>query len=94
MARHDPVITRFSSAAWALLAVEAEKIHLIAAGAVMFDNYVSSLDAEMVGLELAIGAILKFSRGYDDVVPHDTQTNLNASEFQQSYNHLWSVSIT
>jgi len=86
--------TRLSSAAWALLAVEAEKIHLIAAGAVMFDNYVSSLDAEMVGLELAIGAILKFSRGYDDVVPHDTQTNLNASEFQQSYNHLWSVSIT
>ena len=72
-----------SSAAWALLAfLPGGHINLIAAGAVLFDNFASSMDAELAGLELAIGALLKFSRGYGDVVPHNAQTTLNESEFQ------------
>ena len=82
-----------SSCSWALLAFTAESIHLIAAGAVLFDTYVSSLDAELAGLELAIGALLKLSRGYEDVVPHGTGTTLNESEFQSKYHHLWSISL-
>ena len=66
----------------------------MAAGAVMFDKYVSSLEAELAGLELAIGALLKISRGYADVVPHHADTDLNAIEFLESHHHLWSFSCT
>ena len=59
----------------------------------MFDSYVSSLEAELVGMELAIGALLKVSRGYADIVPHSTQHTLNEFEFQAVYHHLWSVSL-
>ena len=82
-----------SSAAWALLAFSPNQINLIAGGAVMFDTYVSSMEAELAGLELAAGALLKLSRGYRDVVPHSIQTTLDISEFELSYRHLWSVSL-
>ena len=42
-------------------------------------------------LELAIGALLKLSRGYNDVVPHDTDVILNDCEFMESYHHLWQI---
>ena len=34
----------------------------------------------MAGLELAIGALLKLSRGYEAEVPHGAQAALNKSE--------------
>ena len=71
-----------------------QQLHLVAAGAVMFDKYVSSLEAELAGLELAIGALLKISRGYADVVPHYADTDLNAIKFLESHHHLWSFSCT
>jgi hypothetical protein len=85
--------TNSSSAAWALLAVHPTQLVIIAAGAVLLERYVSSMEAELAGLELAIGALLKLSRGYEDIVPHDIQTNLDSSEFQSSYHHLWSISV-
>ena len=33
------------------------------------DTYLSSIDAEVAGLELALGALLKLSRGHEDLVP-------------------------
>ena len=51
------------------------------------------MEAELAGLELAMGALLKLSRGYEDVVPHSIQTTLDISEFELSYRHLWNVSI-
>ena len=83
--------TQSSSAAWGLFAVSANQLHLVAAGAVMFSSFVSSMDAELAALELATGALLKLSRGYGDVVPHDTDLTLSESEFHESYHHLWSI---
>ena len=80
-----------SSAAWALFAVSAHQMHLVAAGAVMFSSFASSMDAELAALELAAGALLKLSRGYGDVVPHDTDLILSEPEFLEAYHHLWSI---
>ena len=55
--------------------------------------YVSSLEAVLAGLELAIGALLKFSRKYRDMVPHSTQHTLNESELESLYHHSWSFSL-
>ena len=44
-----------------LFAVSAHHFHLVAAGAVMFSGFASSMDAELVALELATGALLKLS---------------------------------
>lgn len=77
----------------ALLALHPTQLVIIAAGAVLLERYGSSMVAELAGLELAIGALLKLSRGYEDVVPHDIHTNLDLSEFQLSYHHLWSISV-
>ena len=83
--------TQSSSAAWALLAFDHGKASLVAAGAVLFERYASSLDAELMGLELALGSLLKLSRGYSDLVPHSTQTILDASEFHEAHHHLWTI---
>ena len=53
-------------------------------GAVCIDHYSSSLDAELLGLELALGALLEISRGYADVVPHSAQTTLREYEYQEA----------
>ena len=66
-------------------------MHLVAAGAVMFSSFASSMDAELAALELAAGALLKLSRGYGDVVPHDTDLTLSEPEFFETYHHLWSI---
>ncbi len=84
--------TQSSSASWGLFAVTADHFHLVAAGAAMCNGFVSSMDAELVALELATGALLKLSRGYRDVVPHATDTTLSESEFLESYHHVWNIS--
>ena len=81
-----------SSASWAVLSIAGGQCDLVAAGAVCIDHFASSLDAELVGLELALGALLKISRGYADVVPHIAQLTLDESEFQEVNHHLWSIS--
>ena len=48
----------------------------------------SSLDAEMVGLELAIGALLRISRGYVDVESHQVHAMLPKSTFLEKFGHL------
>jgi len=49
------------------------------------------MNAELVALELATGALLKLSRGYRDVVPHKTDFILNELECHDSYHHLRSI---
>jgi len=66
-------------------------MHLFAAGAVMFSSFASSVDSELAPLELATGALLKLSRGYGDVVPHDTDLTWREPDFLQTYHHLWSI---
>ena len=83
--------TKISAASWALLAADRNKINLVAAGAIYLDSYATSLEAELVGLELAIGALLKASRGYESIVPHSTESRLNAVEFLETNYHLLDI---
>jgi len=76
------------------VAAGMQQLPLVAAGAIMLDKYVSSLEAELAGLEMAIGALLEISRGYADVVPHYAGTDLNAIGFLESHYHLLSFSCT
>ena len=68
------------AASWAVLAFTDNGISFVAGGAVKFPAEVSSLDAEFTGLELAIGALLKYNRGYHNLAPHSADTILDASE--------------
>ena len=52
---------------------------------------VSSLDAELTGLELAAGALIRYSRGYVDLVPHGVDAVLDASELLNSNGHWLAV---
>ena len=81
-----------SSASWAVLSATAGHYELVAAGAVCIENYASSLDAELVGLELALSAVLKISRGYADVVPHRAHKALDESEFKGVHHHFLGIS--
>ena len=60
---------------------------IVGGGGILFPAEVSSLDAELTGLELAIGAFLKLSRGYDDLAPHSADFTLHASELLESNGH-------
>ena len=62
----------------------------MSAGAFKFPHEVSSLEAEMTGFELALAALLKLSRGYVNIVPHEAEESLRASEFLSSIDHLLS----
>ena len=64
---------------------------MIAGGAVKIPPDVSSLDAEFTGFELAFGALLKYSRGYVDMVPHGVEAVLDASELLSSNGHWLAV---
>ena len=57
----------------------------------MFPDVVTSLDAELTGLELAVGALLKYSRGYTSLVPHGTNLTMHASELPESNGHWVAV---
>ena len=78
---------RKCSASWAVLAFTSTQISFVAGGAVLFPEVVTSLDAELTGLELAIGALLKYSRGYTNLVPHGTNLIMHASELLTSSGH-------
>eukprot|EP00973_Karenia_brevis_P054263 7539100-Karenia_brevis.AAC.1 len=73
-----------ASAAWAVLAVSTSTISLQAAGATLLDDITESMDAEFTALELAIGALLKISRGYDDVAPHRVDVIITEPQFLNS----------
>ena len=60
----------------------------LAGGAMKLGVEASSLDAEMVGLELAIGALLRISRGYVDVESHQVDAMLPKSTFLEKFGHL------
>jgi len=77
-----------------LVATGMQQLHLEATGATMFHKYVSSLEAELAGLEMAIGALLEISRGYADMVPHYADTDLNTIGLLESHHHLCSFSCT
>ena len=59
-----------------------------AGGAIKFPTDVSSLDAEFASLELAVGAFLKYSRGYADLVTCGSYVILDASDLLKS-NGRW-----
>lgn len=80
--------TQSSSASWAVLAIIDGNIKLVAAGAIKFVTQVTSTDAEMTGLELGLAALLKISRGYVNVVPHDAEFIADASELLKTI-HPW-----
>ena len=69
-----------SAAAWAILACQGSTISLVAAGALRFPNYVDSIVAEFTGAELALGALLRLSRGYPDIVPHAADSHQEIGE--------------
>ena len=64
---------------------------MIAGGAMKIPLEVSSLDAELTGLELAVAALFKYSRGYVDLVPHGVDAVLDASELLNSNGHWLAV---
>ena len=76
------------AASWAILAFTDDSISLVAGGAIKFPADVSSLNAELTGLELAIGALLKYNRGYLNLAPHSADIILDASELLKS-NGQW-----
>ena len=80
--------TRVSSASWAVLAFQAHEISLVAAGALLFDEFVGSLVAETMGFELALAALLNLSRGELDLVPHRVEVSHNLTEFLMINGHL------
>ena len=57
----------------------------------MFPDVVTSLDAELTGLQLAVGALLKYSRGYTNLVPPGTSLIMHASELLESNGHWVAV---
>ena len=83
-----PSSTRASSASWAVLAFQPQEISLVAAGALLFDDFANSLDAEMLGFELALAALLNLSRGRVDLVPHKVDVSFELAEFLTINGHL------
>ena len=79
------------AASWAILSFRSQGISFVAGGAIKFPTDVSSLDAELTGLELAVGALLKYSRGYNDLVPHGAAEILDASELLKSNCHWLAI---
>eukprot|EP00973_Karenia_brevis_P065387 9084778-Karenia_brevis.AAC.1 len=53
----SPASRQNSSASWAVLSVNGKQVSLVAAGAQLFQQRVSSQEAETTGLELAIAAM-------------------------------------
>jgi len=80
--------TQSSSASWAVLAIIGGQVKLVAAGAIRFLAQVTSTDAEMTGFELGLGALLKISRGYINVVPHEAEFIVDVSELLETI-HPW-----
>ena len=76
-----------SAASWCVLAFHHGSISIVGGGGVFLPSGTSSLDAELAGLELAIGALLKCSRGYTDIAPHGANVILQSSEFLESNGH-------
>ena len=64
------------------------RLELVAARARSSDTYVSSQMAETTGLELAMAALVKHSRGYPDLVPHEVDTRIEVVEFLSIHGHL------
>ena len=89
----EPLLLRYRihrascAASWAILAFRNQAISFVAGGAIKLPTDVSSLDAELTGLELAVGALLKYSRGYTNLVPHGSAEILDASELLKSNRH-------
>ena len=79
--------TSKSSASWCIVAFTRDTLSLAAAGGVCLPPGTTSLDAELTGLELAIGALLKCSRGYSDLQQHSADLIINASELLESNGH-------
>ena len=76
--------TQSSSAAWAIVSFDGASLVLVAAGAMLFEEHVSSQTAETVAMELGLAALLKLSRGYSNIIPHEVQTIIDVFEFVAS----------
>ena len=57
---------------------------VVSVGAAMLAEYTDSATAEFSGVELALGALLKLSRGYADIAPHDAQIIIQAKEIGEA----------
>ena len=80
-----------ASAAWVLLACLGKRFSVVAAGAVLLQAHASSMEAEFAGFELALGSLMRLSRGYANVVPHDVQTTLDLSEYMEDKRRLLEI---
>ena len=78
-------------AAWVLLAWLGKRFSVVAAGAVLLQAHASSMEAEFAGFELALGSLMRLSRGYANVVPHDVQTTLDLSEYMEDKRRLLQI---
>ena len=80
--------TQTSAASWAILAFTKNGIHLAAGGAIILLSGGSSLDAELTGFELALGALLNYHQGQHELAPHSADKSFTASELL-SGNENW-----
>jgi len=82
-----PSSVQKSAASWCILASHHGCISIVGGGGVFLPSGTPSLDAELAGLELAIGALLKCSRGYADLAPHSANVIFQSSELLESNGH-------
>jgi len=71
-----------AAAAWAMFSVTSH-ITVVAAGGRLLQPDCDSMSAETTALEIAIAAVLKLSRGYEDLVPHHVDTFIEAEQYLQ-----------
>eukprot|EP00973_Karenia_brevis_P074885 10406057-Karenia_brevis.AAC.1 len=62
---------------------------LLAGGAKFLDSWVTSVDAELTGLELATRAVSNVSRGMRNVEPHRIDASFEAQEFLKDHANLF-----